>query len=195
MGPWRDSEDENVRLIYTAITSLDGFVEDSTGNFDWSMPDEEVHSFINDLERPVSTYLLGRRMYEVMVVWETMPTDGEPPAIGDYARIWSAAEKVVYSRTLQDVSSERTRIERNFDPTAVKAILAAATGEVSIGGAALAGQAMMAGLVDEVRLFISSVVVGGGKLALPGGLSAQLALTDERRFSNGVVYLRYDVLR
>lgn len=184
-----------MKLIYTAITSLDGYIEDANGNFDWSMPDAEVHAFVNDLERPVATYLLGRRMYDVMVVWETMPLEGEPPEIADYAGVWHGAEKVVYSRTLNEVSSAKTRIERNFDPTAVKAILAAAAGEVSIGGAELAGQALAAGLVDEVRLFISPVVVGGGKLALPAGLSAQLALTDERRFSNGVVYLRYDVLR
>lgn len=184
-----------MKLIYTAITSLDGFIEDSTGNFDWSVPDAEVHAFVNDLERPIGTYLLGRKMYDVMQVWETLPTEGEPPEIGDYAGIWLAAEKVVYSRTLTEVSSANTRIERDFDAATVKAIVESATRDASIGGPELAAHAFKAGLVDEVRLFVSPISVGGGKAALPQGIALPMRLMDERRFGNGVVYLRYDVLR
>jgi dihydrofolate reductase len=172
-------------LSYTAITSLDGYTADEDGRFDWSAPDEEVHAFVNDLERPIGTYLLGRRMYEVLAVWETM--DDDEPVIRDYAQIWRAADKVVYSRTLDDVSSERTRIEREFDPEAVRRI----EGDVSIGGGELAAHAIRAGLVDELRLFVSPVVVGGGNPALPDGVRWKLELVDERRFGNGVVYLRY----
>ncbi len=184
-----------MNLIYTAITSLDGFIEDANGNFDWSMPDEEVHSYINDIERPIGTYLLGRRMYEVMVAWETMPLEGQPPEIGDYQEIWQAAEKVVYSRTLNEVSSTKTRIERNFVPSVMNALVASSTGDVSIGGPELAGHAFTAGLVDELRLFVSPVMVGSGKPALPSGLFLPLGLIDQRRFSNGVVYLRYEIRR
>jgi dihydrofolate reductase len=178
------------KLIYSAITSLDGYVADEHGNFDWAAPDEEVHSFANDLERPVGTYLFGRRMYEVMVYWETAGS-GEPPVVRDYAEIWRAADKIVYSTTLETVSSEKTRIERDFDPNAVRQLKASATSDISIGGPALAGLAIKAGLVDEFHLFLTPVVVGGGKQALPNDVRLDLELVDERRFGNGVVYLHH----
>ena len=174
-------------LIYSAITSLDGYVEDEHGRFDWAAPDEEVHAFVNDLERPIGTYLYGRRMYETMVAWQTM--DDEHPVMRDYAQIWRAAEKVVYSRSLESVSSERTRIEHEFEPGAIRQLKEA--GDVGIGGAALAGEAIRAGLVDEYHLFLNPVLVGGGKRALPDDVKHQLELLDERRFAGGVVYLRY----
>jgi dihydrofolate reductase len=177
------------KLIYTAITSLDGYVADAEGTFDWSAPDAEVHAFVNDLERPVGTYLCGRRLYDVMAVWETI--DDPAPEMRDYAQIWRAATKIVYSRTLQEVAGPRTRIEREFDPGAVRALKAAAGADLSIGGAELAAQALHAGIVDECRLLLSPVVVGGGPSALPGGLRLGLELLEERRFGNGVVYLRY----
>ena len=180
-------------LTYSAITSLDGYVADRDGRWDWSVPDEEVHAAVNDQERSVGTYLLGRRMYEVLVAWETMPTEGEPAAIGDYAGIWRAMDKVVYSGTLAGVSSARTRIERSFDPEAVRALVAAAPADVSIGGPTLAAQALRAGLVAEIRLFVSPAVVGGGTAALPDDLRLDLDLLDTRRFANGVVHLRYAV--
>jgi dihydrofolate reductase len=181
------------KLIYTAISSLDGYVADEDGNFDWAEPDAEVHAFVNDLERPVGTYLCGRRLYEVMVVWETMPTVDEPPVIKDYADIWRAAEKIVYSKTLETVSSARTRIERSFDPEAVRQMLASATTDISVGGAELAAQALKAGLVDECHLFLVPWVVGGGKRALPDNVRLKLELLDERRFRSGVVYLHYRI--
>jgi dihydrofolate reductase len=159
------------RLIYSAIASLDDYVADARGAFDWAAPDEEVHRFVNELERPVGTYLYGRRMYEVMAVWETMSTSA--------------------STTLETVASARTRIERTFDPEAVGELKARAEAAVTVGGPGLAGQALAAGLVDEVQLFLSPVVVGGGKRALPDGVHVVLDLLDERRFDNGVVYLRY----
>ena len=168
------------RLIYSAICSLDGYIEDAHGKFDWAAPDEEVHTFINELERPVGTYLYGRRMYETMVAWETV--DSHP-----YAEIWRAAEKVVYSRTLDSVASARTRIEREFDPDEVLRLKEA--GDVSIGGPGLAGQAIGEGLVDEYHLFFVPVLVGGGKRALPDGVRTELELLAERRFDSGVVYL------
>ena len=180
-------------LVYSAITSLDGYIEDESGGFGWAVPDEEVHAFVNDLERPVGTYLYGRRLYDTMVGWETMPTDGEPAEIADYKQIWRAADKVVYSRTLTEPRSERTRIEKDFVPDDVRALVAAAAQEVSIGGAELAAQALRAGLVSEVRLFVNPVVVGGGKSALPHDASLELELRDTRHFANGVVYLRYRV--
>jgi dihydrofolate reductase len=177
------------RLIYSAIASLDGYVEDEQGNFDWAAPDEEVHAFANGLERTVGTHLYGRRMYETMVYWET---NGDQAAVTrDYAEMWRAAEKVVYSRTLQTVSSERTRIERAFDAAAVKRRKEAARSDITIGGAELAGQAIAEGLVDECHLFVGPVLVGGGKRALPAGVHTELELVDERRFRSGVVYLRY----
>jgi dihydrofolate reductase len=180
------------KLIYSAIASLDGYVEDEQGKFDWSAPDEEVHSFVNDLERPVGTYLYGRRMYEVMTFWETLrPPSDEPAVMLEYAEIWRAADKVVYSTTLDSVSSARTRIERSFEPDAVRELKASAERDLSVGGPELAAHALRAGLVDECHLFLSPVVVGGGKPALPAGVKLNLELLDERRFGNGTVHLHY----
>jgi dihydrofolate reductase len=180
-------------LIYSAITSLDGYVADEDGNFAWAAPDEEVHAFVNDLERPVGTYLYGRRMYEVMLAWETMDVTDEPPVMKDFAQLWRAADKVVYSTTLQAPSSARTRIERDFDAEAVRRMKASAQRDIGVGGPNLAGQALAAGAIDEVHLFLNPVVVGGGTPALPAGVSVKLDLLDERRFASGVVYLRYAV--
>jgi dihydrofolate reductase len=180
------------KLIYSAITSLDGYVADEDGNFDWAAPDEEVHSFVNDLERPVGTYLYGRRMYEVMVFWETAHAlANEPSVVRDFAQIWQAADKIVYSKTLESVSSARTRIERAFDPEAVRMMKASAGTDITVGGPDLAGQAIKAGLVDEYHLFVAPVVVGGGRQFLPDDVRLKLDLEDERRFGNGMVYLRY----
>ena len=175
------------RLIYSAIASLDGYVADDRGSFDWAAPDEEVHMFVNDLERGVGTHLYGRRMYDVMVAWETM--DDPAPAMRDFAGIWRAADKVVYSRTLDAPSSARTRIEREFDPAAVSRMKESVERDISVGGPNLAAQALAAGVVDECHLFLNPVVVGGGNAALPAGL--RLELLEERRFGGGVVYLRY----
>ena len=181
-----------VKLIYSAITSLDGYVADESGHFDWAVPDEEVHTFVNDLERPLGTYLYGRRMYEVMAGWEDSQAFADAPHfIQDYAKIWQAADKVVYSRTLETVSSARTRIERDFDPKAVRRMKVHEGRDISVGGPGLAAQALGAGLVDEVHLFVAPIVVGGGKQALPDKVRVQLELLDERRFGNGMVYLRY----
>jgi dihydrofolate reductase len=181
-----------VKLIYSAITSLDGYVADERGKFDWSAPDDEVHRFVNDLERPIGTYLYGRRMYEVMVYWETAHTVADqPPFIRDYTEIWQAADKIVYSKTLDEVSSARTRIEREFDPEQVQQLKAQAERDLSVGGPDLAAQAIRAGLVDEYHLFVTPIVVGGGTQSLPDGVRLQLELLAERRFANGVVYLRY----
>ena len=177
------------KLIYTAIMSLDGYVADEDGNFDWAEPDEEVHAFVNDLERPIGTYLYGRRLYEVMVAWETI-TD-EQPFIRDYAEIWRAADKIVYSRSLETVSSERTRIEPSFDPDAVRQMKASADRDISVGGPTLAAQAIRARLVNEIRLFLAPAVVGGGTRALPDDVRLKLELLDERRFDNGTVHLHY----
>ena len=180
------------KLIYSAIQSLDGYVADEDGKFDWAEPDEEVHAFVNDLERPVGTYLYGRRMYEVMVFWETAHTlAGRPPFVQDFAEIWQAADKIVYSKTLETVSSARTRIEQRFDPEAVRQLKARAERDLTVGGPDLAGQALAAGLVDECQFFLVPVVVGGGKRFLPDNLRLRLQLLDERRFGSGVVYLRY----
>jgi dihydrofolate reductase len=182
------------KLIYSAIASLDGYVEDDGGKFDWAAPGEEVHAFVNDLERPIGTYLCGRRMYETMVFWETVSTDADQPAVmRDYAEIWRAAEKIVYSRTLQTISSARTRIERELDPDAVRVLKETSKADITIGGAELAGQALIMGLVDECQLFLGPILVGGGKRALPDNIRAQLELLNERRFRSGVVYLRYRV--
>jgi dihydrofolate reductase len=179
-------------LIYSAIASLDGYVEDKEGKFDWAAPDEEVYAFVNDLERPVGTHLYGRRMYETMVYWETVSTGGDQAAVTrQFAEIWRAAEKVVYSRTLQTVSSERTRIEREFDASAIRRLKESSRSDITIGGAELAGRAIAEGLVDECHLFLGPVLVGGGKRALPAGVHAELELLDERRFGSGVVYLHY----
>jgi dihydrofolate reductase len=170
------------KLFYSAITSLDGYIEDEHGKFDWAAPDDEVHAFINELERPVGTYLYGRRMYETMAAWESV--DSHP-----YAEIWRAADKVVYSRTLESVASARTRIEREFDREAVRRLKE--EGDVSIGGPALAAEAIHAGLVDEYHFFLVPVLIAGGKRAFPDGVRAELELLDQRRFDSGVVYLRY----
>ena len=182
------------KLIYSAITSLDGYVADEHGNFDWAAPDDEVHSFVNDLERPIGTYLYGRRMYETMVSWETAHTVADQPTVGrDFAEIWQAAEKVVYSTTLEQPSSACTRIERTFDPEAVRQMKAAATHDMTVGGPDLAAQAIAAGLVDEYQLFVTPVVVGGGHPSLPDNALVSLALVNVRRFDNGTVYLNYRV--
>jgi dihydrofolate reductase len=180
------------KLIYSAITSLDGYIADEDGNFDWAAPDEEVHTFVNDLERPVGTYLYGRRMYEVMTYWETAHTLADQPRyIRDFAEIWHAADKIVYSTTLEAVSSARTRIERDFDPEAVRQLKARAGRDITVGGSDLAAHAMRAGLVDECHLFVTPIVVGGGNPALPRNVRLELELLDERRFDNGVVHLHY----
>ena len=180
------------RLIYSAITSLDGYVADQDGSFDWAAPDEQVHAFVNDLERPIGTYLLGRRMYEVMAYWETAHTlPDRHPVEQDYAEIWRAADKVVYSTTLETVSSAKTRIELAFDPDEIRRMKASAERDLSLGGPGLAAQALRAGLVDECHVFVNPVVVGGGTSWLPDGLRLELELVDERRFGNGVVHLHY----
>jgi dihydrofolate reductase len=176
-----------VSLVYSAIASLDGYVADADGRFDWSMPDHEVHAFVNDRTRGFGTHLYGRRMYEVLVAWETM--DDPDPISQDFAQIWRAADKVVYSSTLREVASARTRIEPTFEPDAVRALKERE--QVSIGGPTLAAEAIRAGLVDECELYLSPVVVGGGTRALPEGVRWNLELRDERRFANGVVFLRY----
>ncbi|EWT02327.1 deaminase/reductase [Intrasporangium oryzae NRRL B-24470] len=179
-------------LVYTVITSLDGYVADAEGRFDWAAPDEEVHAFVNDLERPVGTYLYGRRLYETMLYWETAPTSGEPAsAMHDYAAIWQGADKIVYSTTLGSVSSARTRLERSFDVEQVRALKAYAGRDVSVGGPHLAAEALRHGLVDEVRLLVTPVVVGGGTRALPDGVRLDLDLIDHRRFDGGTVFVRY----
>ena len=176
-------------LIYSAIASLDGYVADEHGKWDWSMPDHEVHAHVNEALRPVGTHLYGRRMYEVLVAWETM--DDPDPLMRDFAQIWRAADKIVYSSTLEHVSSARTRIERAFDPEAVRELKRTAGADLSIGGPTLAAHAFAAGLVDVVELYLSPVIVGGGTRALPDGVRLDLQLVDERRFSNGAVHLRY----
>lgn len=181
------------KLIYSAISSLDGYIEDENGNFDWGEPDEEVHSFLNELERPVGTYLYGRRMYEVMVAWETLPLAGQPPFMRDFAEIWQGAEKIVYSKTLDTVSSARTRIERDFDPEAIRQMKAHARRDLTVGGPDLAAQAFKARLVDECHLFLAPIVVGGGKQSLPNGVRLKLELLHERRFGGGMVHLRYRI--
>jgi dihydrofolate reductase len=180
------------KLIYSALTSLDGYIADEDGNFDWAAPDEEVHTFVNDLERKVGTYLYGRLMYEVMRYWETTQAVADRhPVEMDYARIWRAADKIVYSKTLETVSSARTRIERSFDPEVVRRMKGQAERDISVGGPDLAAHAFGARLVDECHLFLAPIVIGGGKRALPESVRVGLELLDERRFGNGMVYLRY----
>ena len=182
------------KLIYSTITSLDGYVADEDGNFDWAAPNEEVHAFVNDLERPVGTYLYGRRMYETMVYWETAHTVADqPPVEQDFTEIWQAAEKIVYSTTLGEVSSARTRIERDFDPEAVRRMKESAERDISVSGPDLAAQALKAGLVDEIHLFVASIVVGGGNQSLPDDVRLKLELLDERSFGNGMVHLQYRI--
>jgi dihydrofolate reductase len=179
------------QLIYSGIASLDGYVADRDGDFSWSEPDEEVHTFVNDLERDVGTYLFGRRMYEVMAVWETLGSGDEPDYIKDFARLWREADKVVYSSSLATVNTARTRIERTFDPAAVRTLKDSTDRDIGIGGATLAAAALQAGLVDECQLFVNPVAVGGGLRFLPDGLNLRLELLEEHTFGNGVVYLRY----
>jgi dihydrofolate reductase len=179
------------KLIYSALASLDGYVADTDGKWDWAVPDEEVHAFVNELARPVGTFLFGRRMYEVLVAWETLDLAGEPPAIRDFAEIWRAADKIVFSRTLDSVSSARTRLEREFDPEAVRRLKEEAGHDLAIGGPRLAGQAIAAGLVDEYQFFLAPAIVGGGKRMLPDDVRLDLELLDERRFASGFVFLRY----
>jgi dihydrofolate reductase len=180
------------KLIYSALASLDGYVADEDGNFDWAEPDEEVHTFVNDLERPVGTYLYGRRLYEVMVSWENADALADQPRfIQEFGEIWRAADKIVYSKTLEAPSSARTRIERDFDPEAVRELKAAADRDLLVGGPELAAHAFEAGLVDECHLFLAPIIVGGGKQALPDEVRLELELLDERRFGNDTVFLRY----
>ena len=180
------------RLVYSVITSLDGYVADAEGSFDWAAPDEEVHTFVNDLERPIGTYLYGRRMYEVMQYWETAPTTGDEPAhLHDYARIWQAADKVVYSTTLASASSARTRIERQLDVEAVRRLKTTSDRDLSVGGPHLAAAALKAGLVDELHLLVAPVAVGGGTAAFPARVHLPLHLVDQRRFAGGTVHLHY----
>ena len=182
------------KLIYSAIASLDGYVEDEHGRFDWAAPDHEVHAFVNELERPIGTCLYGRRMYETMVYWETVGTGSDQPAVTrDFAEIWRAAEKIVYSRTLQTVSSARTRIERDLDADAIQRLKEASGSDITIGGAELAGQAIVAGLVDELHLLLVPILIGRGKRALAANVRAQLELMGERRFRSGVVHLHYRI--
>jgi dihydrofolate reductase len=181
------------KLIYSAIASLDGYIEDADGRFDWAAPDEELHAFVNELERQVGTYLYGRRMYETMVFWENPPELAEQPStVQEFAQIWQAADKVVYSNTLRSATSAKTRIERNFDAEAVRELKATAARDLTVGGAELAASAITAGLVDEYQLFLVPVLVRGGKRAFPDDrVRLNLELLDERRFPNGTIYLNY----
>ncbi len=182
------------KLIYIANVSLDGYTEDSEGRFDWTTPSDEVFAFITDLIRPASVHLYGRRMYETMAVWETDPSiAAESELRSDFATVWKAADKVVYSTTLHEVSTARTRLERTFDPEAVGHLKASATGDLTVGGPNLAAHTFTSGLLDEVHLLVAPVVLGAGKPALPRGVRTDLELLDERRFASGVVYLGYRV--
>ena len=179
-------------LIYSAISSLDGYIEDADGNFDWAMPDEEVHRFINNLERAAGTHLYGRRMYETMMVWETDPNlAAESPLMRDFAEIWQAANKIVYSKTLETVSTRRTQLERALDPGAIRHLKEAVEDDILIGGPELAAHTFQSGLIDECHLFLTPILVGGGKQSLPDNIRLELELLEERRFSNGTVFLRY----
>jgi dihydrofolate reductase len=180
------------KLVYSAITSLDLYIADKAGNFDWAAPDDEVHAFVNDLERRIGTYLYGRRMYDVMRFWETAPTGTDQlPVVRDYAGIWQAADKIVYSRTLASASTARTRIARDFDPDAIREMKAQAQRDISVGGPELAGHALRSGLVDELHLFLMPIIVGGGTRALPDDVRVTLELLDEHRFRSGAVHLHY----
>ena len=182
------------KLIYITNVSLDGYIEDAQGGFDWTEPDDDLFRFITDLIRPVGSYLYGRRLYETMAVWETDPALAAGSELNtDFANVWKAADKVVYSTTLDAVSTARTRLERNFDPASVRDMKGAATSDLAVGGANLAAQAFQAGLVDECQLLIRPVIVGGGKPALPSDVRVDLELLDERHVGGGVVYLRYRV--
>ena len=180
------------RLIYSTIASLDGYIADEDGRFDWAEPDEEVHTFINDRERAVGTYLLGRRTYEVLAYWDDPSAfDEQPTYVQEFAAIWQAADKIVYSRTLETARTERTRIARDFDPEAIRQLKAQSDRDVTVGGPELAAQAVRADLVDEYQVFVVPVLVGAGKQFLPSGGRVELELLDERRFGNGTVFLHY----
>lgn len=179
------------KIIYSVLMSLDGYIADKQGNFDWAEPDEEVHTFINELQRPVGTYLYGRRMYEVMAAWQTLPTQDQPAFIADFANIWRAADKVVYSNTLKTAPTPRTRIEQHFEPKAVQRMKVTAAQDLTVSGPTLAAQAFKAGLVDECHLFISPIMVGDGQSAFPSNVRLELVPLDECRFRNGMVYLHY----
>jgi dihydrofolate reductase len=179
------------KLIFSAITSLDGYIADEHGDFSWGEPDEQVHAFVNELERPIGTHLYGRRLYEVMAVWGTMTLDDLPPVMRDYALIWRAADTIVFSSTLEAVTTDRTRIERRFDVDEVRNLVHASSSDVAIGGPTLAARAFEGGLIDECQLLVAPVVVGGGTRALPDGVRLDLDLVSERRFDGGVVHLRY----
>jgi dihydrofolate reductase len=182
------------RLIYSALSSLDGYIEDKDGNFDWAAPDEELHKFINNLERTAGTHLYGRRMYETLMDWETDPAlAADSPITRDFAEIWQAADKIVYSRTLQAVPTRKTQLERNFDPEAIRQLKRTAEQDILIGGPELAAHAFRSGLIDECQLFLTPIIVGGGKPSLPDNIRLDLELLEERRFGNGVVFLRYQV--
>lgn len=181
------------KLIYSAITSLDGYVADEDGRFDWGEPDEEVHSFINDVERPVGTYLYGRRLYEVMLAWERLDLADQPDFMREFAEIWRRADKIVFSKTLETVSSANTRLEREFDSGAIRRLKDEAKHDMTVGGPNLAAHAFKAGLVDECRLFLASVVVGGGTGCYPRNIRLGLRLLDERRFASGIIYVRHEV--
>ena len=181
-------------LIYSAITSLDGYTEDTDGNFDWAAPDEKVHLFINDLIRVNGTHLYGRRMYETMQVWETNPDlAADSSLLRDFAEMWQAADKIVYSKTLKTVSTRKTKIERIFDPEAIRQLKEAAESDILIGGPELAAHAFCSGLIDECLLFLTPILLGAGKPALPGNLRLDLELLEQRQFDNGFVFLRYRV--
>ncbi|HWE57692.1 MAG TPA: dihydrofolate reductase family protein [Acidimicrobiales bacterium] len=172
--------------------SADGFIEDEIGSFDWTAPDDDVFAFITDLIRPISHHLYGRRLYETMAVWETDPTlAGQSDLMATFAQVWAAAEKTVFSSTLNVVATTRTSIERRFDPASIRAMKSDLDGDLMVGGANLGAQAFRAGLVDECQLFIHPLVVGGGKPSLPAGVRADFDLLDQHRFDNGVVYVRY----
>lgn len=184
------------RMVYSMIASLDGYIEDESGGFDWAAPDEDVHDFVNELERSVGTYLLGRRMYEVMAIWQDFPgIEDEPAVIQEYAEIWQGADKVVYSTTLPTVSTPRTRLERAFDPSRVREMVANLDRDVSIAGPTLAAHALRADIVDDVHLIVVPVIVGGGKPCWPSGARLSLELVDENRFADGTVHLHYRVNR
>jgi dihydrofolate reductase len=182
------------KLLYSVLTSLDGYIEDESGGFAWAAPDDEVHAFVNDCMQGAGTFLYGRRLYETMAGWETDPSYADSPITIDFAEIWQAAQKIVYSRTLEAVSTTKTRIERELDPDAVRELKASVESDMFIGGAELAAAAFEAGLVDECHLFLTPVLVGGGKAALPDGVRLDLELLDERRFAGGTVFLRYRVV-
>ena len=184
------------RLIYAALTSLDGYVSDENGNFDWAAPDEEVHAFINDLEQPIGTYLYGRKTYETMAVWETPETiPDRTSAVLEFARIWQAADKIVYSRTLRTVSTSKTRLEREFRPEAVRELKSGATRDIAVAGPTLGAHAIRAGLVDEYHVFVAPIIVGSGNTYLPGNVRVRLELLDHRGFDNGMVHVRYRAKR